>query len=440
MHGPGSHVQSGGGAAWLAWELWGSTQGTEQQWPGSPASSGNIEGEHEGTSVAVTVRSSKEAASNFSMEQRQANTPASSARSEHVGWNNPTQTHPRGPAQHAAPPPYDVLQLEGAMSTPPSSLRPGQAHTPGHTPGSAMNSLHPLSGAASATPSSEGPEVEVEVDEHATFNVSVANDEPQSTMTAAHTPRDAMVYASGRSTAFNGSSRRSRDRMRHDAARGSANLPAMRRIAIAAALVTGGCGSPAPPPRAPTETTATTPAAPAESAWGKFHSNRFNLSVPLPDGKKWKIDDHTRPSLYAVNDASTSKLWLAITNEDELVNRQRCEAKARNLGWIPTESKLSTVEDEVTVGPEAYDSRVWVVLDAGRPGGAIDGHVYLFGGFLRRCLLVHYMTTVASVKEEDVLSSRLALASARVVKGIAIDPPRTTDDAVVPKDKPEIKR
>lgn len=214
----------------------------------------------------------------------------------------------------------------------------------------------------------------------------------------------------------------------------------MRRLGIAALLLAAACGDPAPAPKTPVDPVPTTPAKPADTGWGKFHSKRFNLSVPLPDGHKWKIDDHSRPELVAVQDETTSKIRIAITNEDELVNRQRCESRARALGWVPADSRLSTVEDEVTIGPEAYDSRVWVALEAGKPGGTIDGHVFLFGGFLRRCLLVHYITTVGSAKEEDVLSSRLALASTRVVRGISLDPPRTTDDATVPRDKQEIKR
>ncbi len=224
------------------------------------------------------------------------------------------------------------------------------------------------------------------------------------------------------------------------------SLPRMAALAalVPLAALLGACGdpAPAPPPKAPTDAAPRKPAdlPGEEGAWGKFHSKRFLLSIPLPDGHAGRIDDHSRPALFAVHDGTSSKLWLEITQEDELVNRQRCEAKARALGWVPADARLSTVEDDVTTGPEAYDSRVWVALDAGRPGGAIEGHVFLFGGFLRKCLLVHFVTTVPSAKDEDVLSSRLALASARLVKGIALDAPRVTDDAAVPRDKPEIRR
>jgi hypothetical protein len=212
-------------------------------------------------------------------------------------------------------------------------------------------------------------------------------------------------------------------------------------LVLAVAAV--GCGEPptATPPRGPEA--ALVPVAPRypteDAAWGRYHSKRFQLSFPLPDGKAWRIDDHSRPSLFALHDATSSRIWVQATQEDELVNRQKCEARARALGWV-TSTKLTTVEEETTVGPEAYDSRIWVALDAARPGGAIEGHVYLFGAFIRRCLLVHVATSVPSAKDEDVLSERLALARARIVRALTLDPPRVTDEATVPRDKPEIRR
>ena len=182
------------------------------------------------------------------------------------------------------------------------------------------------------------------------------------------------------------------------------------------------------------------PRYPADDAsWGRYHSKRFLLSFPLPDGKAWRIDDHSRPSLFALHEATSSRLSLQATQEDDLMNRQKCEARARALGWVPS-TTLTTVEDETTIGPEAYDARIWVALDAAKPGGELEGHVYFFGAFIRRCLLVHVSTKVPSARDEDVLSERLALARARIVRGLTIDPPRTTDDATVPRDKAEIRR
>ena len=176
-----------------------------------------------------------------------------------------------------------------------------------------------------------------------------------------------------------------------------------------------------------------------DASWGKFHSKRFQLTVPLPDGRAWKIDDHRAPELVAVHPATSSRLTVLATQEEELMNRHRCEERARTRGWL-TKPTLTTVEDQVHVGPDAYDSRVWVAIDAMKEGGGMEGHVFLFGAFLRRCLLVHLSTSVPSTRDDEVLVSRLAIGSARIVKAITIDPPRTTDGAVVPRDKPEIRR
>ena len=219
------------------------------------------------------------------------------------------------------------------------------------------------------------------------------------------------------------------------------STPIVTLIGLLPLLASCGDAPVAPPPRTSSDVPA--PSAPRyptdDASWGRYHSKRFLLSFPLPDGKAWRIDDHSRPSLLALHEATSSRVTVLATQEDELVNRQKCEARARELGWV-TSKTLTTVEDEVTVGPEAYDSRIWVALDAAKPGGELEGHVYLFGAFIRRCLLVHLSTKVPSAKDVDVLSERLALARARIVRGLTIDPPRTTDEATVPRDKADIRR
>jgi hypothetical protein len=172
-----------------------------------------------------------------------------------------------------------------------------------------------------------------------------------------------------------------------------------------------------------------------ETSWGKFHSKRFLLSFPLPDGRAWKIDDHSRPELVAVHASTSSRLAVTLTREEDLMNRARCEQRARDLGHVPN-AHLTTVEDQVTVGPDAYDSRVWVALDAGRQNGEIEGHIFLFGAFIRKCLIVH-LATKAPAGSEDVISSRLAVARERIVGKIALDAPRVGEDAVVPHEKPK---
>lgn len=218
------------------------------------------------------------------------------------------------------------------------------------------------------------------------------------------------------------------------------------RFVVVAALIA--CGDPTPGGAAgpvdlvvkPTKPPAYT--ADDASKWGKFHSKRFNLSVPLPDGKGWKIDDHRGAEMIALHEPTASRIAVRATIEEGLMNRHRCEERARALGMIPTGTSKSftTVEDAVWVGPEAYDSRVWVAIEAAKPGGGVTGHVFLFGSYIRNCLLIHLSTTVPTAKDEEILATRLAVAEERIVKAIALDPPRTTNDAELPKERPEIRR
>ena len=201
--------------------------------------------------------------------------------------------------------------------------------------------------------------------------------------------------------------------------------------------------SPEPPPVDVTVKGGKPPAYTTDAEqWGKFHSKRFNVTVNLPDGKAWKIDDHREPDLVAVHDPTATRLTVRATNEEGLMNRKRCEERARALGVIPhdADKAMMTVEDEAWLGPEAYDSRVWVAIEPGLAGGAVRGHVFLFGSYIRRCLFVHLSTTVPSAKEDEVLATRLAVAKEKMVKTIALDAPRTTEDTELPRDKPGLKR
>lgn len=210
------------------------------------------------------------------------------------------------------------------------------------------------------------------------------------------------------------------------------------------------------PPRAPAAGTAkgaqaVPPDAPelSESSWGSFHSQRFQLTLPLPEGKAWRIDDHREPELTARHEATSSRIVLSIFREDDLMNRNKCREAAKRRGLV-SEEGLSLVADEVTVGPEAYDTRIWIALGDPAVAGArhrapapsapakLMGHVFATGAFLRTCLFFHFATEVprAGAAEEAVLSHRLAVARTKILGAIRLDPPRTTWDADAPKEKP----
>jgi hypothetical protein len=196
------------------------------------------------------------------------------------------------------------------------------------------------------------------------------------------------------------------------------------------------CGD-APRVEAPTAAAGPDPARAFEDlgAWPAFHSKRFQLSVPMPDGHGWRIDDHRQRQLVATHAPTRSRIEAWAGEETELVNRQRCEARVRELGLAPR-AELDALEDAVATFPEAYDSRIVVALERARPKQPLVGHVLLFGGFLRRCLFVRFSSEVASPDEAAALSTRLAAARARIVGKVALDPPRVRSGAEVPRDKP----
>jgi hypothetical protein len=150
----------------------------------------------------------------------------------------------------------------------------------------------------------------------------------------------------------------------------------------------------------------------------------------LPDGHLWKIDDHKGAALVALHLPTRSTLTLQSFTEPEVMNRQKCEARASSMGLFALRDPR-TVEDVAIALPDGYDSRVWVALETGSSSRSssgsfsevpLSGHVFLFGAFVRKCLFVHYATEVSSERDEALLTSRLAVARLRIVGGIEIEP------------------
>lgn len=190
------------------------------------------------------------------------------------------------------------------------------------------------------------------------------------------------------------------------------------------ALVLAGCTRPAQPVTPPPQGSA---GAPAESppptsgweggAWGRFHSRRHDLWLPLPDGAAWKIDDHGTSWLVAKHPASSSTLRLRMFREDHAVNKAKCEALGRAAEpALPKEleGRLVDASDNVLPG---WDGHGFSVVAATRPrpappGGAAPPPV-LVGQYLgvaaniRRCLVVHFATQ-APTGSEAVIGARLA--------------------------------
>ena len=199
------------------------------------------------------------------------------------------------------------------------------------------------------------------------------------------------------------------------------------RAVLAGAIAFGaiGCGSATPPVQTASVDRGTeAPSVPfPESAadWSGVHSGRFAMTIPLPHAGGWAVDDHSRAELVAVDRATKSSLVVLREIEPDLVNHTMCEGRARTLGLVP-ERATRTIEDVVTTGPEAFDTRVRVAIEArGGASGPLVGHVMAFGAYVRKCLFVHLTTSVTSEADEATLSQRLAMARVKLVAGITID-------------------
>ncbi len=210
--------------------------------------------------------------------------------------------------------------------------------------------------------------------------------------------------------------------------------------ALVVALTLTGCASPARP-----SATAAQPASPAAvsftddaKALPRYRSRRMELSLPLPDGAAWRIDDHSRPELVATHAPTRSRLVVAVFGADEVVGRAQCEELARSKGLVQEDElrRLRPVEDQVAITQGMFDTRVEVALEPGSgPDRALGGRVMAFGGFLRKCYVFVYSTEVDSASDEAVLSSRLAFVRARVFGGLELEPfdGVSRDGAVGPK-------
>jgi len=196
------------------------------------------------------------------------------------------------------------------------------------------------------------------------------------------------------------------------------------RVAVAASFVfISACGS-APQPAADVAPAASaTPSSKSfEGArWATFHSKRFELSLRLPDGPAWRIDDHKSPWLRATHEGTRSKIALRSWREEENVTRGGCYARAR--AWDPSLPDLdaSRLLDDGVRPLDAQSARVIVGLAGPVDAPSIGGFVLAIVGDVRRCLLVAYETEAQGPAAEGQVADRLAIVADRLLPAIKLD-------------------
>lgn len=209
---------------------------------------------------------------------------------------------------------------------------------------------------------------------------------------------------------------------------------------MVAALAAVGCGEQvALPPATPAAAAATSGF--AEGRTGRFHSARFELSLVLPGGKEWSVDDHGSAELVAVHAPTSSRLTLRVLAMGELTNRRRCELEARSRSLVPP--KLVVLDESDDSGPPGFDSHVIVGVvprDATAAAGPpVRGHVLAFAASLRRCLVIDFTAEVPA-GAEATLGDRLAVATTRILPTVKLDEAMTEADAPVPLAAPPTVR
>ncbi len=147
----------------------------------------------------------------------------------------------------------------------------------------------------------------------------------------------------------------------------------------------------------------------------RFHSTRFSVSLPLPDGPRWRIDDHKTAMLRATHEGTHSKVELVVWREEELVNRQKCEDRAREKGY--GERAGDEVDSEIASVPAGWDTFVWIGADAPAGKDTTTANLYAFAANVRKCLYFHFSTSAAPSE----ISDRLAFMRLRVLGDLRLD-------------------
>lgn len=164
-----------------------------------------------------------------------------------------------------------------------------------------------------------------------------------------------------------------------------------------------------PPPQPVASRAASTAIDPlAAGAWGLFRSRRFDLSLPLPDGKAWRIDDHRESWLVAVHDPTGSTLLVRTWREDEVVGRSRCEERARLGRRLPSRQGAQIVESRRIDVPPDHDTLVEAGIVATGAGAPIDGFVMAFGARARRCFAYVFTTRATGTDAARWMAERLS--------------------------------
>ncbi len=115
----------------------------------------------------------------------------------------------------------------------------------------------------------------------------------------------------------------------------------------------------------------------------------------------------------ATHGDSSSTVLVRVWREGDVVNRGRCEERARSWRALPEREGAEIVERRALGLPEDFDTVVEVGLIPPPPrapaGTPLQGFVMAFGGWAHRCFAYVFTTSASGVGAEQAVGERLAL-------------------------------
>ncbi|WP_437753283.1 hypothetical protein [Sorangium sp. So ce1389] len=195
--------------------------------------------------------------------------------------------------------------------------------------------------------------------------------------------------------------------------------PALALLALLPACAPAPAAPPPPPPRA--APTAPPPSTLGEGQLGEYRSERFDLRLPLPDARGFRVEDGEGPWLVATHAASSTSLLVRTWREDGRASRAACEARARLWRDLPRPDRsLTAVERRIDV-PEGFDTIVEIGVADAPPGAPIEGFAVAFGGSGRRCFAFIAETRAAGPSAERLVAERLAAVVEISLGGVRLE-------------------
>lgn len=99
---------------------------------------------------------------------------------------------------------------------------------------------------------------------------------------------------------------------------------------------------------------------------------------------------------------------LRLWRDENRMNRDKCEAKARSYRTLPRREDSEILEEKSLDLPPGFDTKAVVGLVPDEQTGELFGFVMAFGGFAHKCFTYVYVTSASGAGADVKVADRLA--------------------------------